>query len=312
MGSAILNRRFAYVYGVAIPAVALAMLLACAPQATAPAGPSGPSVEPVRLTYLGVAGWRVDDGDHVLLVDPYFTRLHVDQASPTPLLPDPALIARYAPTHADAILVGHSHYDHLLDVPDIARRTGATIVGTDSTLRVAAAAGISGASLRRAQGGETFAFGPFSVRVFRGLHSLLGLPPTAIPPGVTLPLPASGYTEGGTLDYLVRVGNHAILFIGSANFIESEIEGLRPDVAILAVGLREKIPDYSCRLMRALGQPPLVLTNHFDAHWEALGPDPMKIGDEARANLAKFADEIHACAPATRVVVPTHRVPFSL
>lgn len=34
-----------------------------------------------------------------------------------------------------------------------------------------------------------------------------------------------------------------MLFIGTANFIESELEGLRPDVAVVAIGLREKIPD---------------------------------------------------------------------
>ncbi|APR80845.1 Hypothetical protein A7982_06192 [Minicystis rosea] len=36
--------------------------------------------------------------------------------------------------------------------------------------------------------------------------------------------------EGGTLQYLVGVRERSILFIGSANFIESELVGLRPDV----------------------------------------------------------------------------------
>ena len=58
--------------------------------------------------------------------------------------------------------------------------------------------------------------------------------------------------------------------------------------------------------MRALGRPRLVLTNHFDAHWEPLGPTQMSIDDGDRAGLAAFADEIHACAPETKVVVPTH------
>jgi hypothetical protein len=104
----------------------------------------------------------------------------------------------------------------------------------------------------------------------------------------------------------VQIDRRTILFIGTANFIESELEGLRPDVAVIATGLREKIPDYSCRLMRVLGSPKLVLTNHFDAHWAPLGPKQMEIGDAGKASLAKFADEIHACAQATRVVVPTH------
>ncbi len=296
-------------------ATALA-LLACGPRAAGPfASPAAGTARadaPITLTYLGVAGWRVDDGGHALLVDPYFSRLPVDSKSATPLLPDEARITRYAPTRADAILVGHSHYDHLLDVPDIAKRAHATVVGTASTLNVARAAGVAENHLVVAEEGAALTFGPFSVSAFRGLHSLTGQASAAIPPQIALPMPASGYAEGGTLDYLVRVGRHSILFIGSANFIEQELAGVRPDVAVLAVGLREKIVDYACRLMRALGHPPLVLTNHFDAHWEPLGPKQMDIGDEARASLAKFADEIHACAPETRVVVPTHFQPISL
>jgi L-ascorbate metabolism protein UlaG (beta-lactamase superfamily) len=265
---------------------------------------------PVTLTYLGVAGWRVVDGSHTLLVDPYFSR--VDAQDGVVLSPDQDAIAKYAPAHADVILVGHSHYDHLLDVPTIARATGATVVGTESTLNVVRAAGLPERSLVLAQGGETFELGPFSVHAIRGLHSLTGHASAAIPHNVTLPMTADGYAEGSTLQYLVRVSGHAILFIGSANFIEGEVEGLRPDIAVVAVGLREKIPDYSCRLMRALGRPPLVLTNHFDANRKPLGSSQTDIGDEGRADLVRFADEIHTCAPTTKVVVPTHFQPIAL
>jgi hypothetical protein len=34
--------------------------------------------------------------------------------------------------------------------------------------------------------------------------------------------------------------------------------------------------------------------------------------DEARAGLAKFADEIQGCAPGTKVVVPDHFQPISI
>jgi L-ascorbate metabolism protein UlaG (beta-lactamase superfamily) len=35
---------------------------------------------------------------------------------------------------ADFILVTHTHYDHVLDVPYIATKTGATVIGTESTV----------------------------------------------------------------------------------------------------------------------------------------------------------------------------------
>ncbi len=264
-----------------------------------------PTHDRVTLTYLGVAGWRLDASAKTLLVDPYFSRLDVEDGSQA-LVPDAAAIARHAPTRVDYILIGHSHYDHLLDAPTIAQTTGATLFGTASTIHVARSAGVPDTKLHVVSGGDAFVVPPFSVRALRGLHSLTGATSAPIPPDPKLPMAADAYTEGGTLQYFVQVDGRSVLFIGSANFVDEELEGLRPDVAIVAVYLREKIPDYSCRLMRALGRPPLVLTNHFDAHSRPLGDPQMEVGDEARASLGRFADEVHACAPATKVVVPSH------
>ncbi|WP_394820710.1 MBL fold metallo-hydrolase [Pendulispora albinea] len=295
-------------------------LIACA-QATSPSSspasaPSSPApspgaVAPVTLTYLGVAGWQVTEGEHALLVDPYFSRVRPKEEG-APVAPDEATIARYAPAHADGILVGHSHFDHVLDVPSIAKRTGAAVLGSESALNVARASGVSEQRLLLARGGETFALGPFSVRPVRALHGVWGgEKPGQIPRNVELPLTSAGYALGDVFQYLVRVAGRTVFIVGSPNFIESEIEGLRPDVAIVA-GPSDKVPDYACRLMRALGKPPLVLANHFDNHAEPLGPKQMDVESERRADLAGFEREIHACAPQTKFVVPAHFRPISI
>lgn len=292
----------------AVTAVAVGPV-ACARSARHEPSASHPTA--VTLTYLGAAGWRIDARQHLLLVDPYFSR--VDAEGGGPLLPKPEIIAKYAPERADAILVGHSHYDHLLDVPAIAKNTGAAVVGTPSTLHVARAAGVAEARLVDVTAsGYAWSAGPWSVRAVRGLHSLAGKPSLTIPPAVTLPMNADGYAEGGVLDYAVTVEGHTLLFIGSANFIEAELRGVRPDVAVVATQLRDKIPDYTCRLMRALDSPPLVIANHFDAHWEPLGPKQLDIGERGRADLTKFADEVRQCSPTTRVVVPKHFEPMTI
>lgn len=293
-----------------LPAIVAASALALGCGRPPPASTTTPPPR-VELTYLGVAGFELTTGAHTLLVDPYFSRLAVESDEAT-IMPDLQAIARHAPAHADVILVEHSHYDHLLDVPFIATKTGATVIGTESTRNVLRAAGVPTEKIIVARGGETLKVGPFEVRAIPGLHSLIGKPSTEIPADVKLPMSAAGYAEGGTLQYLVAVEGRTILFVGSANFLEGELTGLRPDVAVIATGLREKIPDYSCRLMRALGNPKLVLADHFDALWEPLGPKQMDVGDEARASLSRFVGEIHRCSPATEVAIPVHLQPRAI
>jgi hypothetical protein len=57
--------------------------------------------------------------------------------------------------------------------------------------------------------------------------------------------------------YLLRLAGHQVLIMGSMNYIEREMEGLRPDLALVgANSQRREIYDYAGRLMRALGHPP--------------------------------------------------------
>lgn len=288
-------------------------LVACtnaAPSAQAPQAPSVPAApkSPITLTYLGVAGWSISDGAHTVLVDPYFSRPSFAEGAAIrtdPAAVDAALAARRLPARADVILIGHSHVDHVLDAPTVALRTGASIIGTNSTTNYGRAAGVPDAQLISAKGGEDYAFEGFSIRVLPGLHSALDDKHftgwgQVIAPG-TLPTTMDGFSEGGTLNYLVRLGGHQVLIIGSANFIEREVDGLRPDVAIVATGARQEIYDYSCRLLRGIGHPPILFTNHFDA-WKQPAGTPLSA--DTTADLADFTKEVQACSPSTKVTVP--------
>lgn len=251
------------------------------------------------LTYLGVAGWQLEAAGKTILTDPYFSR----PADPDqPLVPDVAAIAAHAPAHADLIVVGHSHYDHVLDVAEVARRTGAEVIGSLSTIRVALASGIPENQLTGIAGGEDLVRSGFTVRVIRSLHSMIGAADTLgeIGEAPRLPMPQSGYKAGGTFAYLIRIAGHEVLVLSTANFIEAELAGVHPDIAIIAPGLREQIRDYSCRLIHVLGDPPIVLATHFD-DWKHAPADHPPSED-----IQKFVAEIRRCSPRTRVIVPKH------
>jgi len=279
----------------------LLFVVACA----APHSPRAPTRTPVTLTYLGVAGWQIDSGSATILVDPYFSRPALDK----PITPDAAAIAAHAPSRADAIVVGHSHVDHLLDAPSVALRTGAQLIGSESTARFARASGVPDDHIIAVKGGEDYELGAFSLRVIPSLHSALDHKHGAIGRVIenpALPMTFDQFAEGGTFAYLIRVGGHEVLAFDTANFIERELEGIHPDIAIIAPGLRGEIHDYTCRLLHVLGDPPLVYATHFD-DWKGSAVD-----EPLDADLAAFSAEVARCSPRTRLVVPKHFVAMTV
>jgi hypothetical protein len=94
------------------------------PTATAP--PGVPEESALVVHYLGVSGFLLRHGDDVILTAPMYSNPGlVEVAFDHAIRPDSAQVDRFLPPAAgaaQAILVGHSHYDHLLDVSDIARR----------------------------------------------------------------------------------------------------------------------------------------------------------------------------------------------
>jgi L-ascorbate metabolism protein UlaG (beta-lactamase superfamily) len=259
----------------------------------------------VTLTYLGVAGWQIDGGSATLLTDPYLSRPDLDN----PVASDPAAVAAHAPRRADAILVGHSHVDHLLDAPSVALRTGAQLIGSESTASYARASGVADDHIIAIKGGEDYDFGTFSIRVIPSLHGPLdhkhGRLGGAIAAGVTLPLTVDQFAEGGTFAYLIRIAGHEIVVLDTGNFIERELAGLHPDIAIVVPDTRDEVHDYTCRLLYALGDPPLVYATHFD-DWRAA---PADVPPE---DLEDFADQVARCSPHTTVIVPKHFVAMTV
>lgn len=283
------------------------------------------------LTYLGTAGWEISDGTTVILVDPYLSRIngppppgggsgHVVAGDTRPaygwhdiVKSDTAVVDKHI-SHADYILVTHTHYDHVLDVPYIAARTGATVIGTESTQNVMRAYSIPDDHLITVRGGEDYEFGSFSLKVIPSIHSPLDhkhyFSSEVAPQGMKAPLTLEQiHPEGGTLAYLVRLRGHQVLAFGGNNFIERELEGLRPDVVLVGAGAsRKDIYDYSGRLMRVLGYPAIVIPTHWDNFLIPYEASQQPALDA----LQPFIREINIASPKSRVIVPKYFEPISL
>jgi L-ascorbate metabolism protein UlaG (beta-lactamase superfamily) len=281
---------------------------------------------------LGTAGWEITDGKAVILVDPYFTRPKmrtpnddVSQDDPRPLVTGNSIVAPATEiidahiARADVILITHTHADHALDMPYIAKKTGATVIGTESTINLARASGIDDQHLKPVNGREELKFNGFWVRVIPSVHGIFRRPqgeqngqlrpPPVFPADAKPPFRLGQYVEGGTLAYLIGIGSQQVILFGSMNYIEEDLVGLRPDVALIgAMPERNNIDNYTPRLMRVLGNPPVVLPTH----WDQFNVPHSVSQQPAVDRLQSFIAEVKAASPATRVIVPEYFKPVQI
>ena len=160
----------------------------------------GAARDGVRVTYLGTNGYQFEFKGHALLVDPYFSRVDLlSVALGSRIQPNASRIndgLRHLAPKADAILVTHGHFDHLLDVPAVMAKTRARLIASASSVDLAKRAGASSGDAVKP--GDVRRIGPWKIRVLSATHDrLFGKVPFDRPPSQA-GLSAEALGEGGT------------------------------------------------------------------------------------------------------------------
>jgi L-ascorbate metabolism protein UlaG (beta-lactamase superfamily) len=274
----------------------------------------GSAAASASFRWLGTAGWRIDVGDRTVLFDPYLTRfptgLYDGAFDPrTPLQTRPEAVDAHI-GRPELVLVSHSHWDHLADVPYIARTTGARVVGTETTYHLLVALGVDAGQISVVKGGEVLDFGGIVVEVVPSLHSrnkkyAYFAPGTLNAPPATAPSTISDLPEGDTLAFQVTAGNSgpSAFLMGASDFCERAVRGLRPDLAMIAVPSSTATHRYVPRLLRALDTPGVVVPVHWDNFEVPLSGTPVR---DPTMDLNAFLAQVEKVSPATRVVVPDY------
>jgi L-ascorbate metabolism protein UlaG (beta-lactamase superfamily) len=248
----------------------------------------------LELQWLGTAGFRLTHENCTILVDPYLTRPDLGSVLRSrPLVSRADLVDVHVPA-ADAVLVGHTHFDHALDVGAIARRHGCLVYGSESATRLMCLHGLADKAVT-VEAHRTYAIGPFEVTFVPSLHSKL-LFGVAVPAGGDLTcdsldgLGAAAYKCGQVWGIHIAVDRFTLYHQGSANLIEDEIRFSNVDVFLAGIAGRMFTRDYLRRILGAL-QPRVVVPHHYDDFFRALDA-PM--GLSFNVNLARFPDEVAA------------------
>jgi L-ascorbate metabolism protein UlaG (beta-lactamase superfamily) len=276
--------------------------------------------DPINLKYLGTAGWEITDGTFTVLVDPYISRgilgtgpgVNPDDNRETVMRDDyfisDTLQIDTLISDVDFILVHHSHFDHLSDVPYIARVTGAKVIGTETTCNILRAYGISEDQLYPVKGGEDYQFENFSVRVIPSIHSALNekhyIDNRTYAEVPEAPLKVSEFIEGGSLMFLARFANHRVLTMGSMNFVERELQGIETDILLAGVNRSQLgLYKYNERLLKVTNNPKIIIPTHWDNfRW------PYRFSQKERAArlLTPFVEAAKRLSPYTKVIIPEH------
>jgi L-ascorbate metabolism protein UlaG (beta-lactamase superfamily) len=250
------------------------------------------------VQWLGINAVRFEHEGCVVLLDPYVTR-----APDAPS--DPEYLARHFP-RADAIVVSHGHWDHLADVPTLARLTGATVVGSATTTNICRAYGLPHAQLATLGPGEQHDTPEFSVLLLPSRHAVSAAGEVPYP-GIymeppALPLRREDYLEGGTFAPLFRFGEHTILDVGSANCIDEALSGLRCDLLLVSIARMENTPRFLTRLLGQVSAERIAPV-HFDVFTRPL-EDGLAV--QPYVDIPGFVRQARALAPDAEIRVPDH------
>jgi L-ascorbate metabolism protein UlaG (beta-lactamase superfamily) len=266
-----------------------------------------PERDKVVLKWLGTAGWEVRSGKTIILIDPFLTRK--DRSMDAEWKTDEEAVLKVI-QGADYIFAGHSHHDHIGDVPFIAKRFRSKIVGSRTTTNLALTAGVDKSQVITISGGEKLDFKDFSVQVIESRHGWLqGRRPRKENEEIYRPWqgPIMGrdFVNGGSFVYYFTFGRQRVLHQSTGNFILEKLKGLQPDVALMNFG-REGYDLASA--LKALSLK-VIIVHHFD-DWGA--PLSLGISEQDLRKARGFARDVRAVDSQIKVIIPQLLMTYTL
>lgn len=198
----------------------------------------------LTVTWFGVTTLLIDDGVTQILIDGYFSRPSLlDLALERPIEPDltaiESMLGRFRIDRLKAIIPVHSHFDHALDSAEIAKQTGAHLMGSTTTAQIAAGSNLAPAQVKVIETETVYSVGAFDVTFYPSQHAPLAtnsaISGTVAAP-LTLPAPYTAWKLGQAYTLVIAHPKGRMLIQGSAGFVPGALAEIEVDAVFLGTG----------------------------------------------------------------------------
>lgn len=265
--------------------VAVALLLA-APAAFA---------QKIEVLWLGHSTFRITSvTGKVIVIDPFLKN-------------NPKTPAKYKDLNAlgkvDLILITHGHQDHITDLPELARLTGAPVLGIHELILNLVSLGLidGGKAIPMNKGGTASPIGPgIKIHMVPAEHSS-GIDLNAVKPDLSKPI---RWIDGGqAVGFVIELENGFRIYHTGDTDVFGDMalihRFLKPDLALVEIGgFFGMDPEGAAYAMRELVKPKMVIPMHFGTYpavnrtpaefKAALGDAPIRVLDMKPGQALKF------------------------
>ncbi|MDX2320162.1 MAG: hypothetical protein QNK26_06125 [Moritella sp.] len=280
---------------------------------------------PLAIQYLGVGGYLFQYGDDSIMTAPSFSNPGLMNVSlPLPIEADQGLIDKLLPPQAkeaEFILVGHAHYDHLLDVPYIMQKhmPETKAVGSTTMVNIVTAVidesrlvDITDFAAEGQKSGKWIYNRNNSIRFmpiksdhaphFMGIKVMSGQYDS---PLSALPSTAYGWKEGQTYAYVIDFldrQQQPVYRIHYQDAASNSPDGLMPtmadtkavDMAILCVAAFHQVDDYPEAILQQT-TPSMIVMGHWEDFFDNNSFDnPPPLQGVRMTNIDDFIQRVEA------------------
>lgn len=248
----------------------------------------------MNVTWYGTAALTIDDGETKLLFDPFIRR--------NKKLNNPSLSDFLG---ADAILVTHGHFDHIMDIPKIIKHDDEVKVYCTKTPRKTLKKhNVPAEKIELISPGDKFSIGNFNIKVYHGRHVDFDsehIKKVFLDCAIRLPLFLYYWITNETMNendeivlFEVENGGKRVLVMGSYGSDEEVEYPKDVDMFVMPFGGSPKIKNKAMPFINAI-RPKCIMADHHDNAFPPL---------TRRMDVEGFAPVLYEKHPEIKYIIP--------